>query len=138
MSGVVYTLLSLAASLHCSVRPDINPCTCRQEEYASPVINSVQPIAATANANNNAANGGSGVGGGGGGGGGHHWERIEVWCEKMKSFNSVSVALKSKFTPEQQIILRVTHSSLRDISQHDFKELNMSITRLYLNHDNLG
>ncbi|XP_014483968.1 PREDICTED: leucine-rich repeats and immunoglobulin-like domains protein 1 isoform X2 [Dinoponera quadriceps] len=134
MSGVVYTLLSLTASLHCSVRPDINPCTCRQEEYASPVINSVQPIAATANANNNAAIGGSG----GGGSASHHRERIEVWCERMKSFNSVSVALKSKFTSEQQITLRLTHSSLRDISQHDFKELNMSITRLYLNHDNLG
>ncbi|XP_032668460.1 leucine-rich repeats and immunoglobulin-like domains protein 1 isoform X1 [Odontomachus brunneus] len=135
MSSVVYTLLGLA-SLHCSVRPEISPCTCRQEEYASPVINSVQPVAATANANNNAATGGGG--GGSGGGGGHHRGRIEVWCEKMESFDDVAEALHGKFTPEQQISLRVTHSNLRDISQHDFKELNMSITRLYLNHDNLG
>lgn len=135
MSGILYTLLGLAAStsLHCAVRREISPCTCRQEEFPSPVINPVQAaaaVAASGNANNNA--------GGGGGGGGHHGERIEVSCEKMKSFDEVAEALRGKFTPEQQITLRVTHSNLRDISRHDFKELRMSITRLELNHDNLG
>ncbi|KAH0955234.1 hypothetical protein HN011_011817 [Eciton burchellii] len=141
MSGILYTLLGLAAStsLHCAVRREISPCTCRQEEFTSPVINQAQTVAVTVaasaggavNANNNAA--------GGGGGGGHHLgERIEVSCEKMKSFDQLAEALSGKFTPEQQITLRVAHSNLRDISRHDFKELRMSITRLELNHDHLG
>jgi len=141
MSGILYTLLGLAAStsLHCAVRREISPCTCRQEEFTSPVINQAQTVAVTVaasaggavNANNNAA--------GGGGGGGHHLgERIEVLCEKMKSFDQLAEALSGKFTPEQQITLRVAHSNLRDISRHDFKELRMSITRLELNHDHLG
>lgn len=147
MSGILYTLLGLAAStsLHCAVRREISPCTCRQEEFTSPVINQAQTAAVTVaasaggaiNANNNAA----GIGGGGGGGssGGHHLgERIEVLCEKMKSFDQLAEALSGKFTPEQQITLRVAHSNLRDISRHDFKELRMSITRLELNHDYLG
>ncbi|XP_071565037.1 podocan-like protein 1 isoform X1 [Temnothorax nylanderi] len=141
MSGILYTLLGLAAStsLHCAVRREISPCTCRQEEFPSPVINQAATVAAStggvANANNNA-----GVGGGGGGGGDNHHvgERIEVLCEKMKSFDQLAEALSGKFTPEQQITLRVAHSNLRDISRHDFKELRMSITRLELNHDHLG
>lgn len=145
MSGILYTLLGLAAStsLHCAVRREINPCTCRQEEFPSPVINQAQTavtVAASAggaiNANNNAAVGN--IGGGGGGGGHHVGERIEVLCEKMKSFDQLAEALSGKFTPEQQITLRVAHSNLRDISRHDFKELRMSITRLELNHDHLG
>ncbi|XP_012055997.1 PREDICTED: insulin-like growth factor-binding protein complex acid labile subunit [Atta cephalotes] len=139
MSGILYTLLGLAAStsLHCAVRREISPCTCRQEEFSSPVINqaAVTVAASTsgvANVNNNA-------GGGGNGGSGHHvGERIEVLCEKMKSFDQLAEALSGKFTPEQQITLRVAHSNLRDISRHDFKELRMSITRLELNHDHLG
>ncbi|KAM0727807.1 Protein artichoke [Formica fusca] len=135
MSGILYTLLGLAASasLHCAVRREISPCTCRQEEFSSPVINQAQTAATTAaastggNANNNA------------GGGGHHiGERIEVMCEKMKSFDQLAEALRGKFTPEQQITLRVAHSNLRDISRHDFKQLRMSIIRLELNHDHLG
>ncbi|KMQ94512.1 leucine-rich repeats and immunoglobulin-like domains protein 3 protein [Lasius niger] len=138
MSGILYTLLGLAASasLHCAVRREISPCTCRQEEFSSPVINQAQTAAATVaastggtvNANNNAGNGGS-----------HHvGERIEVMCEKMKSFDQLAEALSGKFTPEQQITLRVAHSNLRDISRHVFKELRMSIIRLELNHDHLG
>lgn len=137
MSGILYTLLGLAAStsLHCAVRREISPCTCRQEEFSSPVINQA-PVTASiggvANTNNNA--------GGNGGGNGHHHlgERIEVLCEKMKSFDQLAEALSGKFTPEQQITLRVTHSDLHDISRHDFKELRMSITRLELNHDFIG
>ncbi|XP_072747608.1 protein phosphatase PHLPP-like protein [Anoplolepis gracilipes] len=125
MSGILYTLLGLAASasLHCAVRREISPCTCRQEEFSSPQAQTASSV----NANNNA------------GGGGHHvGERIEVMCEKMNSFNQLAEALSGKFTPEQQITLRVAHSNLRDISRHDFKQLRMSITRLELNHDHLG
>lgn len=136
MSGLLYTLLGLAASasLHCAVRREINPCTCRQEEFPS-TVTQTQTAAATVaastggsvNVNNNA------------GGSGHHvGERIEVTCEKMKSFDDLAEALSGKFTPEQQITLRVLHSNLRDISRHDFKQLRMSITRLELNHDHLG
>ncbi|XP_076625892.1 leucine-rich repeat-containing larval translucida [Colletes latitarsis] len=130
MSGLFYTLLGLAAStsLHCAVRREISPCTCRQEEFSSPVINpaaAAAAAAAAANTGNNAGHHG-------------HGERIEVVCERMDSFEQVTGALRGKFTAEQQITLRVSHSNLRDISRHDFKELRMSITRLELNHDHLG
>ncbi|CAK9805039.1 Protein artichoke [Anthophora plagiata] len=133
MSGLLYTLLGLAAStsLHCAVRREISPCTCRQEEFSSSVINPAQAAtaaaaaAAAANTANNAGHHG-------------HGERIEVVCERMDSFEQVAGALRGKFTAEQQITLRVSHSNLRDISRHDFKELRMSITRLELNHDHLG
>lgn len=130
MSGLFYTLLGLAAStsLHCAVRREISPCTCRQEEFSSPVINPAAAAAAAAAAANNANNAAH-----------HgHGERIEVVCERMDSFEQVAGALRGKFTAEQQITLRVSHSNLRDISRHDFKELRMSITRLELNHDHLG
>lgn len=137
MSGILLTLMGLtvSANLHCAVRREISPCTCRQEEFPSSVNTQAQTAAATVvastggtvNANNNA------------GGGSHHiGERIEVTCEKMKSFDQLAEALNGKFTPEQQITLRVSHSNLRDISHHDFKQLRMSITRLELNHDHLG
>lgn len=118
MSGLLYTLLGLAASssLHCAVRREISPCTCRQE---APIIN--PSLSGTGN------NGNTHI----------HLERIEVVCEKMESFDQVAEALSGKFTPEQQITLRVSHSQLRDISKHDFKELRMSIVRLDLNHDHL-
>ncbi|XP_076767001.1 leucine-rich repeat-containing larval translucida [Xylocopa sonorina] len=132
MSGLLYTLLGLAASanLHCAVRREISPCTCRQEEFSSSVINPGQAsvaaaaVAAASTGNNNGHHG--------------HGERIEVVCERMDSFEQVAGALRGKFTAEQQITLRVSHSNLRDISRHDFKELRMSITRLDLNHDHLG
>ena len=118
MSGLLYTLLGLAAStsLHCAVRREISPCTCRQEEFSAPNL-----APATVN--------------------GHtimHGEKIEVECERMESFQQVSDALTGKFTPEQQITLRVSHSQLKDISKHGFKELRMSIIRLELNYDGLG
>lgn len=133
MSGLLYTLLGLAASssLHCAVRREISPCTCRQEAFSSTVINPAQAAvaavaaAAAATTGNNAGHHG-------------HGERIEVVCERMDSFEQVAGALRGKFTTEQQITLRVSHSNLRDISRHDFKELRMSITKLELNHDRLG
>lgn len=140
MSGILYTLLGLAAStsLHCAVRREISPCTCRQEEFSSPVINQAAVAATVAASTGGVANANNNAGGGGGGGGHHVGERIEVLCEKMKSFDQLAEALSGKFTLEQQITLRVAHSNLRDISRHDFKELRMSITRLELNHDHLG
>lgn len=180
MSGLLYTLLGLAASssLHCAVRREINPCTCRQEEFGGPIIinpvtvipssdplnvsGSISGVVTNSNTEIPGEGGGGGGGGGiggvsvsssgnsgivsGGSGGGvvnnynshGHGERIEVVCEKMESFGQLADALRGKFTAEQQITLRVTHSQLRDISRHDFKDLRMSITRLELNHDQLG
>lgn len=135
MSGLLYTLLGLvaSASLHCAVRREINPCTCRQEEFPSVVTQTAAAtVAASTGGSVNTPNNNAG-------GGGHHvGQRIEVTCEKMKSFDDLAKALSGKFTPEQQITLRVSHSNLRDISRHDFKQLRMSITRLELNHDHLG
>ncbi|XP_043278721.1 insulin-like growth factor-binding protein complex acid labile subunit [Venturia canescens] len=135
MSGLLYTLLGLAASfsLHCAVRREISPCTCRQEDFSTPVIQASPPatVATDPNKNNNGnANNPNPV---------HmHGERIEVVCERMESFGQVADALRGKFTAEQQITLRVAHSQLRDISRHDFKDLRMSITKLELNHDHLS
>ncbi|XP_015112223.1 insulin-like growth factor-binding protein complex acid labile subunit [Diachasma alloeum] len=146
MSGLLYTLLGLAASssLHCAVRREISPCTCRQEDFSSPVV--VNPVSVTPSTD--PGNVGvivpSGSVSGASGGGvkninAHgHGERIEVVCERMESFGQVADALRGKFTAEQQITLRVSHSQLRDISRHGFKELRMSITRLELNHDHLS
>ncbi|XP_066598981.1 insulin-like growth factor-binding protein complex acid labile subunit [Prorops nasuta] len=122
MSALLYTLLGLAASssFNCAVRREISPCTCRQEEFSTPVINPVQNTAIGSPPHH------------------AHGERIEVVCEKMDSFEQVANALKGRFTADQQITLRVSHSNLKDISRHDFKELRMSITRLELNHDHLG
>ncbi|KAJ8672594.1 hypothetical protein QAD02_003853 [Eretmocerus hayati] len=141
MSGLLYTLLGLAASssLHCAVRREISPCTCRQEDFSTPIVSGPAPISAP---------GDSGPGGGGGSLGGSgigvgippppHGERIEVECERMESFQQLAEALRGKFTPEQQITLRVSHSQLKDISKHGLKELRMSITKLELNYDSLG
>ncbi|OXU20561.1 hypothetical protein TSAR_011477 [Trichomalopsis sarcophagae] len=127
MSGLLYTLLGLAASssLHCAVRREISPCTCRQEDFAAPIV-AGPPVTAS---NGPATSVAHAV---------PHGERIEVECERMESFHQVAEALSGKFTPDQQIILRVSHSQLRDISKHGFKELRMSIMRLELNYDGLG
>ncbi|XP_057329045.1 chondroadherin-like protein [Microplitis mediator] len=168
MSGLLYTLLGLAASasLHCAVRREISPCTCRQEKYSPPagVVTSSSSVSEsptiipggvailTSLPTRTAGDGGGGGGGGGGGvigdsgiggSGGitkppKYGEKISVMCEKMESFGQVADALRGKFTPGQQIILKISHSQLKDISRHDFKELQMSISRLELNHDHLS
>lgn len=152
MSGLLYTLLGLAASssLHCAVRREISPCTCRQEDFSAPIIQTGPPPAGSGGAVGTGSVAPGGVGGVGTGAGGGvagggiiyprvtRGERIEVECERMESFQQVAEALRGKFTPEQQIVLRVSHSQLRDISKHGFKDLRMSITRLELNYDNLG
>lgn len=158
MSGLLYTLLGLAASssLHCAVRREISPCTCRQEKFSTPIVvhpvseasSTLVPGAILSSVASNIGNPDGGVGaggaasdGGGGGGGGinplRYPEKISVTCERMESFGQVTDALKGKFTSDQQITLKVQHSQLRDIARHDFKELQMSITRLDLSHDHL-
>lgn len=121
MSGLLYTLLGLAASsnLHCAVRREISPCTCRQQEFP---ISIPATIINTENGN----------------GGTHTYnEKIEVVCERMTSFNQIAEALSGKFTVEQQITLRVSHSQVRDISKNGFKDFRMTITRLELTNDHL-
>ncbi|XP_034942707.1 chondroadherin-like protein [Chelonus insularis] len=157
MSGILYTLLGLAASasFHCAVRREISPCTCRQEKY-SPPASIVSPVSETptivpsvigvSSVPSTGELGGSGVGIGGGSGDTSvsfsnpqkHGEKISVMCEKMESFGEVVNALKEKFNPGQHITLRISHSQLRDISKHHFKELKMSIVKLELNHDHLS
>lgn len=115
MSGILYTLLGLAASstLHCAVRREISPCACRRQELVAPVTSHGNGSPTTT-------------------------ELIRVECEQMQSFGQVAEALRGRFIPEQQITLRVAYSHLQDISRHDFKELRMTITNLQLNYNNLG
>lgn len=167
MSGLLVALIGLTASsnLHCAVRREISPCSCRQEVFSTVPIHNTPVVLSPVASNGPVAHGG--VGGNDPGGIGataaavaaqavavaaaassstttiplvHHsyGERIEVSCERMDSFEQVATALRGKFTGEQQITLRVSRSNLRDISRHSLKELRMSIARLELNHDHLG
>lgn len=132
MSALVYGLLTLVAgsNLHCAVRREISPCTCRQEDFGGPPLPN-PPVSTDSNAPGN--------------GDGlsstsafiKHTERIEVECEKMESFGQVAEALTGKFNDHQQIVLRISHSQLRDISGHRFKSLRMAISKLELNYDGL-
>lgn len=114
------TAISVGSSLHCTVRHDISPCTCRQEDYSAQIIPG-PPLGSVVHPHHHS-----------------YGERIEVECERMESFNQLSEALRGKFTPDQQIQLRISHSQLKDITKHGLKDLRMSITRLDLNYDNLG
>ncbi|XP_014209108.1 insulin-like growth factor-binding protein complex acid labile subunit [Copidosoma floridanum] len=143
MSALVYGLLTLVAgsNLHCSERREISPCTCRQEDF-SPMINNPPPMPT---ASNLPILGGTDPGALGAsllstnsGTVQPHTERIEVECERMQSFQQVAEALTGKFTNEQQITLRVSHSQLKDISDHGFKALRMAIVKLELNYDGIG
>lgn len=62
---------------------------------------------------------------------------IVVTCERMESFNQVSGALKDKFSTNDNIWLKITHSQLEDLENSTFADMNLTVNNLKLNHDNL-
>lgn len=62
---------------------------------------------------------------------------IHVTCERMESFNQVSGALKDKFSADDKIWLKISHSQLEDLEKSSFADMNMKVNNLKLNHDNL-
>lgn len=99
MGSLMYTLVSMVqvASLHCSMRPEISPCSC------TPLFN----------------------------------DTIHVTCEGLASFNQVFDSLQNKFSSDDRIWLTITKSQLDDLETKTFKDMNVNITRLLLNHDDL-
>lgn len=60
-----------------------------------------------------------------------------IICEKMGSYEQVVNLLGGHFTPGDRVSLTVHYSKLVDLPRRTFKELNMSIENLKLNHDSL-
>uniref|UniRef100_A0A1Y1MT41 LRRCT domain-containing protein n=1 Tax=Photinus pyralis TaxID=7054 RepID=A0A1Y1MT41_PHOPY len=63
--------------------------------------------------------------------------KIEITCEKMTSYDHLVNTLRDKFLPTEKIVLEISSSSLHDLPQRSFKELNLNIKNLQLHHDNL-
>lgn len=63
--------------------------------------------------------------------------RINVNCEKMTSYQEVVNSLQNRFAPTDRIVLQISSSVLEDLPDRSFKELNMTIESIQLNHDNL-
>lgn len=101
MASLVYTVVSMVqvASLHCSMRPEISPCSCAPHNILNNTIN--------------------------------------VTCDGLESFNQVFDSLHNKFPNGEKIILHITKSQLNDMETRAFKDMNMHISRLYLNFDDL-
>lgn len=101
MASLVYTVVSMVqvASLHCSMRPEISPCSCSPHE----ILNNT----------------------------------IHVTCEGLDSFNQVFDSLQNKFQNRENIWLKITKSQLNDLETRTFKDMNMNITQLILNFDDL-
>lgn len=91
--------LGTGASLHCAMRREISPCTCRREETTT--------------------------------------GNIQVVCQRVNTYEDIARALTSKFSPETKIGLEISYSQMPDFTDHSFKELGLSITKLKLNFDNL-
>ncbi|KAF5301243.1 hypothetical protein FQR65_LT00943 [Abscondita terminalis] len=62
---------------------------------------------------------------------------IEIYCEKMSSYDQIVGILQNKFLPTDKVLLRIQSSSLHDLPQRTFKELNVTIENIQLNHDDL-
>lgn len=101
MGSLVYTLVSMVqvASLHCSMRPEISPCSCAPHESFN--------------------------------------NTIHVTCAGLASFNQVFDSLQNKFSNKDNIWLKITNSQLDDLETRNFKDMNMNITKLHLNFDDL-
>lgn len=55
----------------------------------------------------------------------------------MTSFTQVVDALRGKFPSDVEISLKIAYSRLDDFTNHTFQELDLAVTNLKLNHDNL-
>lgn len=58
-------------------------------------------------------------------------------CQKMTSYDQVANILRGHLTPADRVSLRLAFSNLSDLPYRNFKELNMTIENLKLNHDSI-
>lgn len=65
-------------------------------------------------------------------------KEINVVCEGMISFQQVVTALQGKFESNVQITLRICDSSLDDLPQLSFKQMGITIQKLWLAENNLS
>lgn len=61
----------------------------------------------------------------------------EILCEKMESFGDVIHLLQDRFFHTHEVHLRVSYSRLDDLEYRSFKELNMTISNLKLDNNQL-
>lgn len=61
----------------------------------------------------------------------------KIDCSRMGSFAEIVAILKNRFSTKDRISLKITYSSLYDLSERNFSELDLNFEGLYLNHDNL-
>ncbi|XP_019873483.2 insulin-like growth factor-binding protein complex acid labile subunit isoform X2 [Aethina tumida] len=63
---------------------------------------------------------------------------IGITCMKSTSYDQVANKLSGHFTPHNRVYLKLAHSNLNDLNFRTFKELNMTIEHLRLEHDVIG
>ncbi|CAH1129995.1 unnamed protein product [Ceutorhynchus assimilis] len=61
-----------------------------------------------------------------------------VTCENMLSFTQVVDILRGRFHSNEKINLRLERSNLQDLQYREFREINVTIESIKLNHDYLG
>ncbi|XP_060519839.1 leucine-rich repeat protein SHOC-2 [Cylas formicarius] len=61
-----------------------------------------------------------------------------ITCDKMGSYGQVVNLLGGHFGPTDRVSLKLSSSNLQDLEYRAFKELNVSIENLKLNHDHIG
>lgn len=62
----------------------------------------------------------------------------KITCDKMSSFEQAADLLGGYFVPSDRVFLKIGSSELKDLNFRKFKELNMTIENLQLNHDHLA
>lgn len=62
---------------------------------------------------------------------------IVVECEQMSSFSNIIQVLQNRFSPDQDISLKISFSHLSDMKKRSFNELGMSVSNLNLNFDDI-
>lgn len=60
-----------------------------------------------------------------------------ISCEKIDSFEQIVNVFRGHFAPTDRVSFRLSYSNIDDLRFRSFKELNMSIENLKLNHDNI-
>lgn len=63
--------------------------------------------------------------------------KIVLTCDGVDSFNRVFDALQNRFNPDLKIQLEVKWSQLEDLETKAFGDMNLRLTNLKLNFDNL-
>lgn len=108
MSALLYTFLGLAmGTLHCSVRPDISPCTCTLQIPGRKIQIACERMSSFAQV-----------------------------LESLSKGN-FTASEPQNGEPLWQLSLRIAYSDLEDLEMHRFKDLGFGMEQLKLNFNNL-